>query len=598
MVKPRSLNRNFIALALILLLFGIEVAASLGDSQTVDEGAHLASGYSYWLTASYKLNLEHPPLVKLLSGAMLLPLGLNLPIEHSSWAEANQWDFSRQLIYHNTQPFKTLMFLGRLPVIGLVAALAALIFVWTKGLFGATAALFSLSLAVIDPTFLAHGRLITTDVPLALFFALTIFTWLRYLENPASKRRLLFFILAFTAAQLTKFSAIILWLIVILTYLIAWWRSTAWSNQVNNPNARYSLSKLIKTLALLLTGSLLLTWASYGFSIKKATGLQPVVAYYRSQQIQVEAGQPPNASPIPLVGNLLRIDRWPGRFIQTLSGALPIPAIEYFQGAVLVAQHNYYGHDAYLLGQAGNRGWWYYFPVAFFVKTPGTVIVMWGLTLISGSLIFIRRLKKSPHNFAARLKSLPLWSFGISLPPAVYFIFSIFSHINLGVRHLLPVYPFVYIGIGLLVQRYWNKRGLRICLLSLLSIGWISAIFTYPNHLAYFSEFVGGARNGPKYLLDSNLDWGQGYYALQQYVYLNPSQTYYGAFFGSLDWSSLELPPFKSLPTDQEIARSGPPNGTILVSASVLFDPNMDFKWLQQYQPAKILRGSIYVYNL
>lgn len=595
MLKP--LKFRLIAIVLIVVLIVIEVSAAPGDSQTIDEGAHLASGYSYWLTGSFQLNPEHPPLVKLLSGAMLLPLGLDFPSEQSGWLDGNQWEFSRQLIYHNTKPFKTLLFLGRLPNIVLLVALACLILIWTKRLFGPLAGLFSLSLFIIDPNFLAHGRLITTDVPAALFFTLTIFTFLRYLEKPGSLNVLLIFILSFTGAQLTKFSALLLWFIIILLYLIAWWRSSLETHQTDRHLAKYSMARLCKMLAALFFISLFLIWMSYGFSVKKPIDLNAVQAYYQSQHEQIISGQSPAASPSVLVGNIMRIDRWPGRWLESLAQTVPVPALEYFQGAILVAQHNYYGHSAYLLGQAGSLGWWYYFPVAFFVKSPGPIVILFVALLIIMLIPFFRHFSRGLLNILAWLKTLPMWIYGLVLPPLIYFIVSIFGHINLGVRHLMPVYPFVYIGIGYLVYRFSRGRRARLLLGGLLIFAYAMAGFTYPNHLSYFSEFIGGPSQGHHYLLDSNLDWGQGYYALQAYISHNPPTKYYGSFFGSIDFSALGLPDIRNLPTDEEFLSTGPPLGTVLISASVLYDPNMRYTWLRNYHPVSKLRGSIYVFK-
>lgn len=585
---------------LLILLFTVECFGVLSDSQTIDEGVHLTSGISYWKTGTIALNPEHPPLIKLLAAAPLLFLPIHVPFEHVSWAQSDQWEFARQFLYHNTIQPNTLLFLGRLPIIWLTVGLAFAVFSWSKKWFGFRAGLFSLAFFILDPTVLAHGRLITTDVGVALFFFLSVMLWLAFIEQP-SKKRFIVFALAFTAAQLTKFSALILWFIIPLIGVIGLMK------RESDPRLSKHLTgrRLLRTLALLVITVGVSTWACYGFELKPASYLPSVQDFYdaESAQLNGQTNDNPVAS-IPFWENLLRPDQEPGKIIHTLATTVPLPATHYFQGVVDLSLHNYYGHGTYLLGQPSVKGWWYYFPVAFYVKTPLAVQMLIGLALLLALAEKIRS-RRSRLDMPADLirshqvqRPITMRAFVLILPPLVYLLWSMTSHINLGIRHLIPILPFGYVGLGFLFSHRLFRTNFGTVLVSgFLASALSVAVMTYPNELSYFSETVGGARNGPNYLLDSNLDWSQGFLALHDYVKREKPSPLYGAFFSSIDLPALGLS-WRPIQTDTEVRLRGPLPGTYAISAGILFDPTMPYGWLRQYVPRRVFRESIFLYQL
>jgi Dolichyl-phosphate-mannose-protein mannosyltransferase len=177
-------------------------------------------------------------------------------------------------------------------------------------------------------------------------------------------------------------------------------------------------------------------------------------------------------------------------------GGLPLPAPQLFSGLKMVADHNQGGHYAYLLGARSTTGWWYFYPVVLAVKTPLMFLVLLGF----GALVPFREMR--PPGTRAWL---PLaFSGGI-------LIVGMFSRINIGVRHILPV----YIGFSLAAAialirmlelgetRKWIRGSLAVLLVWMA----VSSLWTHPDYLAYFNELAG---NRPEnVLLDSDLDWGQ-----------------------------------------------------------------------------------------
>jgi hypothetical protein len=581
----------------LLVIFVAECFGAQSDSQTIDEGAHLASGLSYLSTGKVTLNPEHPPLIKLLAAAPVFARGIQLPFSDRSWKNQDQWEFARRTLYHATIPPKTLLLLGRIPIIILTLALALAVERTATRFFGSRAGLFTLGFFILDPTVLAHGRLITTDVGVSLFFFLTVLAFSKVILRPTWST-FLPFALCFSAAQLSKFSAAILWIVLPMIGLLALIHPI-----VRQSQPLLTLRRWFAGIGLLIVVSGLSTWALYGFRADPALSLPAVKDFYADEAVshQIETDNP--ILGIPFFRERLSTDHQPGKTLYRLAEVVPIPALPYFQGLIDLALHNIYGHGTFLFGETSTMGWWYYFPAAFFLKTPAIVIVLGLLSLV---LFFLDRRKRTPYSRRSLRARFHAWWDNASflplvfaLPPLLYLAWSMTSHINLGVRHLLPVLPFFYCSLGYLFSHPIFSKRLGIAILSAFFVGTASiAILTYPNELSYFSEFVGGSRQGPRYLLDSNFDWSQGFNALKEYVDQRKPERLYGVFFTSIDLQALGIN-FERLPTTADVQRDGLPKGTVAISGGVLFDPNSfaDFGWLRSYQPTTRLRESIYIFD-
>ena len=222
------LNRITYIIAGILLLIMLMMAVfSIADDVfTFDETAHVASGYSYLTQRDMRLNPEHPPLVKDLAAIPLLFLNLDFPKDDPSWVQNetpawwNQFDFAYRFLYRSGNDPDQILFWSRLPMILLLIFLGWFVFFWTRQIFGNRAALLSLFLFVFSPSFLAHGRLVTTDVAAAAGAVLSIYYFLKFLRKP-NYRNILLAGIAFAIAQLFKFSLILLYPLFAVIFL-AW----------------------------------------------------------------------------------------------------------------------------------------------------------------------------------------------------------------------------------------------------------------------------------------------------------------------------------------------------------------------------------------
>jgi len=450
------------------MMAAVQVTTMLGETQTWDEGLHLAAGYSYWITGDYSINPEHPALGKLLA---TLPLVAMRAKFEPAWLKESPQRMGLYFLYANRLPADLMLAVARSTMVAVTILFGVWIALWTKRHFGPMPSLIALTLFCFDPNMIAHGRYVTTDVIAAFFIFLATTLWIDYLLSP-SALRLIFAGLALGCAVSSKYSAL---------FLIP---------------------------VLLLSGLFKRRWL--GAFIVVAIAALVVFAVYAPEVFRF--GQPERLLP-----HLSR----KGAVAEVIGGVaerLNLPMWNYLVGVDRLSEHNLAGHQSYLLGQLSTSGWWYYFPVAFLVKTPMAVIAAFAIT---GALIWRVR----ENRFA-------LWF--MAAVGVIFAAFCLTSRINIGHRHLLPIYAFGYVLAGVVLAR---KPPLAIALAGLLVV---ESIAIYPHYLAFFNWAAGGPDNGSKYLLDSNLDWGQDLKKLRRYKDENHIEKPCLAYFGNGDlWGKL-----------------------------------------------------------
>lgn len=317
---------EWVALLVGLLLFALQAGLSSPQkSAAFDEEYHLAAGYAYLRTGDFRLSSSHPPLVDALSALPLLALdGVQLPLDHPSWAESDYFNFSDVFLWQANDNPQRLLVLARLPIIALGTLLAALLFVWARQWAGPVAGWGALLFAVFDPNLLANSRLVTTDLGLTFFVALAVWRFWRWLEKPGW----LNLILAGAAAgfaMASKFTGLLVWPIFLVILLL-------------HPLGRERRWRGLGDLALaglIAYGAL---WAVFGFDVGPIPGA-------------------PWAVPVP---------------------APFYPASVWDTYLVIEQQPK----TTFLLGETSPRGWWTYFPVALAVKTPLPLLLGAGAGLI------------------------------------------------------------------------------------------------------------------------------------------------------------------------------------------------------------------------
>jgi len=245
--------------------------------------------------------------------------------------------------------------------------------------------------------------------------------------------------------------------------------------------------------------------------------------------------------------------------------------------------------DVFLMGENSTTGWWYYYFVVFALKTPVPVILL----CLCAIYHVIRKRGSQTHDLLY-----------LGMPVIAYFaFFSILPKCS-GLRYILPVYPFIFVLIGSLTLQ-GKKISTLICILGAWHL--VATVSIAPHYLAYFNELGGGPGKGYRYLVDSNLDWGQDLKELKKYMDRHKIERVSFSYFGSdspdrygiaYDW----LPSFvlRNHEPDKELQINL--NQPLAISVTNLHGTPLDnkeqFKWLLQHEPVAKLGYSIFVYDL
>jgi len=585
-------NYKILVIFFLALLFIFEITSAVKESQTIDEGTHLAAGYSYLMKNDFRMNTEHPPLIKELSALPLLLINkkIDSPFKYSSWQDYNQWKFAEDLIYYNKISADTIILLGRIPIMLLSLLLGFFIFKWTQQLFGTTAGLFSLLLYSFSPNIIAHGRYITTDLALAAFFFITIYYFSKFLKSGQGK-----FLLAtaifYGCALATKFSALILIPILFLLYAISHF-------YYHQKGVLYNLKKFFTTFFIIFGIGWLIIFTTYGFEIKKPIEDKNVQEQYtKLENILSHNLIEEQNDLVKKIIILTNPQNKTGQLIKNIAENVPLPAFTYLNGLTKLFFHNYHGHTSYLLGQYSEYGWWYYFPLAFLLKTPTTTIVLIFL-LISGVIWFIFKNKYYKKSPLLLFKKIPLSLYCLVVPPLFYLLWSLASNINLGIRHILIIYPFIFVLLGILATIHFQKRRkiYYLFIAGLLIFYIISSLSVYPHYLAYFNEIVGGPANGPRYLVDSNIDWGQDVKKLKKYMVKHGIEHVCLSYFGKAKLEYYDID-YRYLPDNKNFQGLDSLDCVVAISVTVLYTQELDYSWLFNYEPDCKIGYSIYVYD-
>jgi hypothetical protein len=513
------------ALALICVAsFSLMFWTSRTDSAIDDELAHIPAGYGYVSQLSYDLNAEHPPLVKAL--AMLPVLFLqpqpNFPTMSTAWTTEvdGQWDMGEQFLYGMNsagQPINdanAIIQTARIFPILLTILTIILIYVLARRQLGAWWALMPAFLFALDPTILAHGHYVTTDVGAAFAVVLSFFFFLRYLERPTTGNLWLAG-LAFGIGQITKFSTPLITVSFILITLFIWAREMlAVQHRWSWRGARW----LWKLIIIIVIGYVFVVYPVYFlFTVNYPIAKQ--VSDTTAILTSFASGPTPAGQVCSGMRCLADLDIW----------AAHIPALrpyaEYLLGLLMSLQRADGGNTIYFLGHVVNSGGWIYFPVLFLLKEPVPTLIIIFLALVLAVWWAIK-----DWIIKRKLTSgLPEFSFASFI--FIYWAYSIHSPLNIGIRHIIPTLPLIYI----LAAGIWKKWVMRfnifdlrrtiiamaakyIFLLALLIWLILETLFAAPYFLSYFNEFGGGIWGGYHYVADSNYDWGQDLLRLQNWV--------------------------------------------------------------------------------
>ena len=561
------LNRLFWpAVACVIAIAGtLEVRSALGETQTWDEGIHIAAGYAYLTRGDYRWNDEHPPLAKLMSALPLKRMGLVLPVEGEAWRKNDEVRLGIEFLYQSPVSADRILFAARSMTMLLSLLFLGALAWWTRRRFGAVAALLAVTLCAFDPNLIAHGRYVTTDLPVTVFYFFTCVLWVEYLEN-GRPRNLALAAAAFALAMVTKFSAVLLIPSLAALYGFAWAQRP---KQFPVRRAAIAAAALLGTLFVVVN------------------------AVYWPETVRC------------LTTHVKRLDQVANE--STFTGAVlyragqwfHLPAHEYLKGLNDLAIHNTSGHASYLLGQRSDKGWWYYFPVVFGVKSTLAALAAAALLLGAGVWRFLKRARPPEASWRGRLQAIPpIWA-GLLFPPLFYFVFSMTSAINIGMRHILPVYPFLYVAAAALLARLATRRAARYAMVALGALQIAECASIAPDYLAFFNALSGGPANGPHYLADSNIDWGQDVKKLVKWLDAHGTRKAGVCYFGNAQMAYYGVQE-TGIPAPLDRQGWDQLDGWVVVNVTMLqgvYGPLADMAPVRLKDPVARIGWTMYVYD-
>ncbi len=501
MTSPVQRARDFVAaiptwilVTLLLALFSVLAGtAAFRDSATFDETAHIAAGFTALDRGDFRLDPVHPPLGRMWMALPLWICGSDADYESPAWHRADFWSFGSQFLYGRPQesprrsPASRLI-PARIAMIVLGVLLGLVIYRWALDLWDPAGALVALLLYALSPTVLAHAHLATTDFPAAAGYVLTLWTFWRFCRRPSPARAAVVG-LALGASLLTKFSTILLPPILLL--LAVAWILSAPDNVERTARAKQSLA-----LALTFGIAIVCIWAGYRFRYSMT----------------------PEGAGIPAWGKLATEssgNAW--RVVQRIDVLELLPEGYSWGLANTLAISRRF---AYLNGATYWGGHWAYFPVATLLKTTPALLFLAGWALWT----LVRR---------AGTRSLPLQF--LIVPTFAYFGVAVIGDMNIGHRHLLPLYPLAILATGSLPGFLDGSRCRTLALSALLGLHAVSSFWSCPRYLAYFNAFAGGSAHGWRRLVDSNIDWGQDLKRLKEKLDEHKIESVHLFYFGSAD---------------------------------------------------------------
>jgi len=554
---------------IFILLSGVYYAFT--NSITSDEKSHIAAGYMNVKFHDYRFNIEHPPFVKQLAALPLLFLNLNFPTDvyKASNTGMDIVNIQDAFLYNAGNNLNLILFLTRIPNILISLLLAVFIYLYSRKLNGKLAGFVSVLFFTFSSAFLAHTPLVTMDTTVSCFYFLTIYFFMRFAETRK------YFFIALTGiflglSLISKFSALILIPVMYFLSVILYFNVEPPKDYAPVKNKIWKIIFFMPFLIFVM---------SYKKSI---TIIAPALFVYllslvlsRKFKIALRINWISVMLLIILViaFSIVIIDYTNYSWFPSRSATKA-----YFKGFDYFTGHASDGHDSYLLGKFSHTGWWYYFPLAIFFKEP-FITILFIILGFSGFCVKKERL---------------LTKFIFFIPMLAYlFVACFINKVNIGVRHILPIYPFLYvmIGYGVFIIRRFRSAFAVFCVSALILI--VDVISAYPGHLSYFNRIVGGTANGYKLLDDSNIAWGQDWKRFREYSKANNINkikvaTRFGYYQDDLGRISYEV-----LTPEEKIT---PTNGWYAIETTQL--RSNDIQWLDKFKPVAKIGGSLLIYRI
>jgi hypothetical protein len=608
-VEPRAPGSTFhhpSAIALCAVLLGLyavlAIAAVSTKSPTFDEPKHALAASIALESRDFRIDYDNPPLWKYWAALPNAAAPPHVDTTDAQWERLpfdllQQWPFTMRTLYRDPQndPDR-LIGRSRFMMLLVAVALGALIARWAWELGGPAASVAAALLFALDPNFLAHGPLVKNDVALALLLAALSYVLWRF--GPRIRWPGVLAVGLLCGAGCTvKLSGVLLPLVAAVLWLGHPFFPLASRDRDSRARVRQGLAAAAR-LAAVAVVTFAFIWTVYGFRFSVSP--DPGVAIDTRRTLatiarnQTDLPEPVRewSPPLQVRAVLWSLDHrllpepWLNGFLFVHAGTLRRPL--------------------FLMGRYSDTGWPGYYPLAVLFKTPlATLAAFASAAVVAG--LGVRRAMRAPPTAVSTGPAIDgRWSLAcLAIPPITYALFALTTPAASGLRHLLPVYPFLFIACGLAAAAAWRWRAGRWGIGVIATALAIETIAAFPDYIAYFNVAAGGERGGIRLLSDSNLDWGQDLPLLADWQRRHPEQTLYLSYFGTSDPAHYRIR-YTNLPVGYAL---GPPPqrpstpGVIAVSATNLQ------KWhsphargggdssLWDQRPIEVLGGSIYLYR-
>lgn len=539
-------------MVLLLSVLFIQAVSSMRlKSLTFDENYYLPAGYSFLKTGDFRMTIDHPPLIPLLSGFPLLFLDLNFPADSELWRNnQDKYSFGKLFLYGSGNDADEMAFRGRIPIVLLSVLLGYYVFLWAKKLYGVRAGFLALFLYVFSPNILAYSRLVTPDFGIACFMFIACYQFWAWLEKPTAKNLVLSGIFL-GLALVTKYSALLLFPVFLLLFAYKMFFSSSYEINglplLGRPAPFPGMVRILNVTIIISLISLAIIYLAYGL---KGDALQLYLQGLKNLQLA-------NFSKSSAAAHFIRPD-----------------------------------YHYYLNGEFSVQPWWYYYLAAFLVKTPLPTFILLVL-----ALVLLKKNKPTVYN--------ELW---LILPVYLILVTSFLDSVNFGLRRILPLYPFLFVFVSRVAEvkedakTFFSKKSVLQPLLGFLGAWYLTAsLMSSPDYLTYFNEVAGGPRQGLSYLDDSNIDWGQDLKRLKTYMDEHEIARIKLLYFGTADARYYKID-WEPVP-DKELFEQPLP-GYYAISAHILIRLKLEIlkrgggrDWLKDFTPVDVIGNSIYIFK-
>ncbi len=540
--KGNNYIYQYVLIPAIVAIGVIRIFLTYDDiSITFDEPFHVNYSYRLWGGYGYDIHEENPALTRITLSAIPFLLGYR-------YIGNNYSKYDAYAIPSNID-LKIFQF-ARISNIIYFILMCAGVYCLAKSLFNVNIAVISVFIISMEPTVLAHSALATVDASLLATFILSIYFFTKWMSDKKIFNGLLLCIsLAFTLVS--KYSAIPFLGISILLIIIC----ALYYDKKN----RDGITRTILYFIGIILCTMFIVWSFYKFDIG------PLISE-NARQILIDKYNVGDRNILIQAG------------IEYANKNI-YPLNHFIAGALRIIMHNNCPQQGYLLGKVYPLGDWMYFPIALCVKTLLINLIF----AIVGVFLIVRKYRKSVK-----------WQVFVPIIAASSIMFiAIISNLNIGVRHILPIYTFMSILSAYSLFYLWNLKCKyklnKYVIIILLSYTFYSSLQSHPDYISYFNEFAGS--HPENILVDSNLDWGQDYDKLKREIQTQGIDEL---------WVSIFVP-YSRIQNDKLGLKILPPNvkvtGWVAVSYSSI-KLTKDYSWLESYTPIKKIGRTILLYRI